>query len=210
MSIIQSLNWRYATKMFDPTQKISDAYMGMLLEALRLTPSSFGLQFWKFLVVTNQDIKNKLVEHSWGQKQVADCSHLLVFCKPAKVTAADVDRYVSDIAKTRGVEAASLEGYANMMKGYIENTTPEVLSAWMDKQLYIALGVLHTVCAELKIDSCPMEGFSAAAYDEVLDLPAKGLKSVVVCPVGYRSADDKYALAKKVRYPVEDVVEWIR
>lgn len=210
MSIIQSLNWRYATKMFDPEQKVSDAYMGMLLEALRLSPSSFGLQFWKFVVVTNQELKNQLIEHSWGQKQVADCSHLLVFCKPAKVTAADVDRFVADMAKTREVPQESLAGYGNVMKGYIESSTPEKLSAWMDKQLYIALGVLHTVCAELKIDSCPMEGFSAEAYDKVLGLDAKGLKSVVVCPVGYRSSEDKYANVKKVRYPLEDVVEWIR
>ncbi len=210
MSIIQSLNWRYATKMFDPTQKISNAYMDMILEALRLTPSSFGLQFWKFLVITNQDIKNKLVEHSWGQKQVADCSHLLVFCRPAKVTAADVDRFVNDMAKTREVPVESLTGYANVMKGYLVNSTPEKLDSWMDKQIYIALGVLHAVCAELKIDSCPMEGFSASAYDDVLGLAAKGLKSVVACPVGYRAAEDKYALAKKVRYPIEDVAEWIR
>lgn len=210
MNIIDSLNWRYATKVFDPNKKVSDTDLKTILEALRLSPSSFGLQLWKFVVVTNQDLKNKLVEQSWGQKQVADCSHLLVLCRPEKVTHEDVDHYVNDIAKTRGVSEGTLTGYGNMMKTVIDNLKEDQLKAWLEKQIYIALGVLHTVCADLKIDSCPMEGFVAGSYDEILGFTQKGLKTVVVCPIGYRSSDDKYASLKKVRFPLNEVVEWIK
>jgi len=209
MDLIKSLNWRYATKVFDPEKKVSDVDLNTLLEALRLTPSSFGLQFWKFLVVTNPQIREKLVEQSWNQRQVADSSHLIVFCRPAQVTHADVDRYIQNIADTRQTTLESLEGYSKMMKGFLDALKPEQKQAWMEKQIYIALGVLHTACALLQIDSCPMEGFVSGAYDEILGLPAKGLKSVVVCPIGYRSANDKAANLKKVRYPIKDCVDWI-
>lgn len=210
MDIIKKLNWRYACKKFDTTKKVSDSDIQTIAESLRLTASSFGLQLWNFKIVENQDILNKLVEHSWGQKQIAEASHLVVFCRPKHIDESVVDDFVKDIAETRKQDIDSLEGYANMMKGFIKNKDDAARAAWMKNQLYIALGNLLTVAATLDIDSCPMEGIIPSKYDEVLGLAEQNLTTVVACPLGYRSSDDKYAESAKVRYPLEKVVDFIR
>lgn len=206
MEFLQKLNWRYATKGFDPAKKLSAEQVEGLLEALRLAPSSFGLQPWKFVLVENAELRAKLRASSWNQAQITDASHLIVLCRKDKLTQADVNAYIEATARTREQELASLDGFRDMMHGFLEAMDAEKAGIWSSKQVYIALGVLLSACAAADIDSCPMEGFDAAQYDEILDLPAKGLHAVVVCPVGFRSADDKYAMAKKVRYSKEELI----
>jgi nitroreductase len=202
--IIEDLNWRYACKEFDSTKKISDGDLDVLLESLRLTPSSYGLQPWKFVVVENPKLREELVGASWGQKQVQDASHLIVLCAPTVLDEKFVTDYVVDTAKTRGQEVSELDGFKKMMM-MIPNKSPEAQSIWSKNQSYIALGNLMTVCANMRIDSCPMEGFKPSEYDRILGLTEMGLTSVLVCPVGYRSEADKYSGLAKVRYTREEL-----
>lgn len=204
--LIEDLNWRYACKEFDKSKKISDSDFETLLESLRLTASSFGMQLWNFVVVKNNELREKLVEKSWGQKQVADASHLIVLCIKTDATESDVDAYIEDIVKTRGVEKETLAGFKNMLMGFISKKSLEQKHSWMKDQVYIALGTLLTVCASMRIDSCPMEGISPKGFDEVLNLEEKGLKAVLACPVGYRSENDKYSKIAKVRFSKERVI----
>lgn len=206
MSIVEKLKWRYATKAFDPSKKVSEADLNEILEALVLTPSSFGLQPWHFVVVESQEKKEALLEHSWKQRQVVDASHHIVFTVPATFGAADVEKYVSEIAKRRGQDVSELEGYKGMMLGFFSRMNPEQIEVWAKNQVYIALGNLMSVLAVKGIDGCPMEGIVQSEYDKVLGLTEKGLKTVVACPIGYRSSEDKYATAAKVRYPQSELV----
>ncbi|MBT4791020.1 MAG: NAD(P)H-dependent oxidoreductase [Halobacteriovoraceae bacterium] len=202
--IIEDLNWRYACKQFDPNKQISENQLNTLLEALRLTPSSYGLQPWKFVVVENKDLREKLVTASWNQKQVRDASHLIVMCAPKTLDESFIDNYVSDTAKTRGQEPSDLAGFKKMLM-MIPNKSVEGQAAWSKNQIYIALGNLMTTCAQMRIDTCPMEGFKPKEYDEILGLNELGLTSVLVCPVGYRSDEDKYSGLSKVRYAKDDL-----
>lgn len=202
--LVNSLSWRYATKKFDSSRKLDAALYKQLEDALRLSASSFGLQPWKFVIVTDPKIKAQLPAFSWGQTQPEECSHLVVICRIAELTEQYIDKYVSKIATERGVTVESLESYAGMMKGFLQR--PVDKAPWMEKQCYIALGTLLTAAAALGVDACPMEGFDAEAYDRILGLPEKGCHSVVVCPLGYRAADDKYAQLPKVRFDADDVV----
>jgi len=206
--VLQQLNWRYATKKFDPTQKIPPEIWKTLEDSLVLAPSSFGLQPWKFIVVSNPEIRQQLVQHSWGQTQVVDASHLVVLAIQNEISAADVDRYIQHTSVVRQVGVDTLQGYANIIKGFLSNP-PIPLHEWAARQVYIALGQFLTVAAILGIDTCPMEGFNPAAYNEVLGLTEKGYSAVVLCPAGYRAADDKYAALPKVRYPNQDVVQYV-
>jgi nitroreductase len=207
MNIINDLNNRYATKVFDPKKKLSKEQLHTLTESLRLSPSSFGLQPWKFLVIEDQKVKDSLVPHTWNQKQVADASHTIVICIKNQMNAHDVDLYVRDIARQRGVKEKDLQEYSNMMKGFIAAKSQEQQQAWMAKQAYIALGFLMTTAAHMGIDSCPIEGFVPAQYDKLLKL--EGYKSLVVCPVGYRASSDKYQDLKKVRFNQHEVIKFI-
>jgi len=203
--LLQQLHWRYATKKFDSAQKIPESLWQTLEESLVLTPSSFGMQPWKFFVVTDQTLKSQLVEHSWGQQQVADASHLVVFAIKKDLTAADVDRYIDRIAEVRQVPVDSLQGFSKVIKGFLEQP-PVPPSEWATRQVYIALGQFMTSAALLSIDTCPMEGFSPAKYNELLGLEAQGYSAIVVCPAGYRAHDDKYATLPKVRFPVDTMI----
>lgn len=206
MSIIDDLNWRASIKAFDRSKKLTDAQLSVLTESLRLSASSFGLQPWHFIVVSDQSVKDTLFEHSWNQAQVKDASHVLVLCRKATMTDRDVDAYIETIAQTRGQAVSDLEGYANMMKNFIAQRSPEAVDTWAKSQLYIALGTLLTVAAVEKIDACPMEGFIPDKYDEILGLAEKGLKATLVCPVGFRDTNDKYSHAKKVRFSADAVI----
>lgn len=204
--LIDALNWRYATKEFDAGKPLPAQKLERLLEALRLSASSFGLQPWQFVVIEDRDRRAALVEHSWNQRQVVDAPALIVLCRRNSFGEHEVDRLISATAEARGVDAESLAPFAGMMKGFLGKLDASALRQWMDNQIYVALGNLLTACAVEGVDACPMEGFSADNYDEILGLGDLGLASVVLCPVGYRSGTDKYAGLAKVRYPAEEMV----
>jgi len=204
--IISQLKWRYATKKFDATAKLSEAQLDLLQEALQLSPSSFGLQPWGFVIVFDPEVRKKLSVAAWGQPQITDASQLIVLCRASVMNQSNIDSYIAAVAEQRGVTPASLTGFSQMMSGSIAGKTSTQLVEWMARQVYIALGVLLATCAVESIDACPMEGFDNAQFDQILDLPAKGLASVVICAVGKRAADDSYADLAKVRFPKEKVI----
>lgn len=201
---LEALNWRYAVKKFS-TRNLPQEKVNIVFESLRLTPSSMGLQAWKFINVENQEIREKLVSASWNQEQVKDASHLLVFARPLLLNQEDVDKYVNHLAKERKMEDGKRDSFRNMVNNYLKTLDENQLGIWLDKQLYIALGNLMTVCAIEGIDTCPMEGFQPAEYDKILGLKEKGLTAVLVCPIGYRADDDQYRTQPKVRFSNEDV-----
>jgi nitroreductase len=205
--LLTQLKWRYATKQFDPQRKISPQDWTALEESLVLTPSSFGLQPWKFVVVTDKATRQELVPASWGQHQVADASHLVVFAIKKNLGEKDIEVYLNRIAEVRGVPRASLASYRDMMIGsLIKGLDAAARNNWAANQVYIALGNFLTSAALLGIDACPMEGIEPAKYDEILGLDNQGLSTVVVATAGYRAATDEYAALKKVRFPREEVV----
>lgn len=208
--VLQQLNWRYATKKFDPNKKIPESIWTVLEQSLVLAPSSFGLQPWKFVVIRNPEIRQQLLEHSWSQAQVVDASHLVVVTIKKDINQKDVDPYIKRMSEVRGVPTENLAGFAKMVKGYLANPPGNLnLDEWSARQTYIALAFLMNCAAMLGIDTCAMEGFDPAKYNEVLGLPAKGYSAVVLCAAGYRADDDRYATLEKVRYPTEDVVDYI-
>jgi nitroreductase len=207
-SLLQQLTWRYATKKFDPSKKISAADWAVLEQALILTASSYGLQPWKFIVVTDPALKAKLRPASWNQSQVEDCSHLVVFTAKQDVTEADVDAFIARTAEVRGTTVESLAGYKGFMMGDLVNGPRHaIIDQWAARQTYIAMGNLLTSAALLGIDTCPFEGIEPAKYDEILGLTGSGYATVAACPVGYRAADDKYASAPKVRFEAKDIID---
>ncbi|WP_204104086.1 MULTISPECIES: NAD(P)H-dependent oxidoreductase [Spirulina sp. CCY15215] len=206
----QQLYWRYAVKKFDDSKTIPDEVWKVLEQSLVLAPSSFGLQPWKFFVVRDPAIRQQLLAHSWGQKQVIEASHLVVLAIKKDLNAADVDRYLQRMAEVQEIPIENLQGFGNIVKNFLEKPPyPLDINAWSTRQVYIALGQYMTCAAMLGIDTCPMEGFVPDKYDEVLGLTGTDYKSVVVCPAGYRAEDDKSAAPKKVRYATEDVVQYI-
>ena len=204
--LLEQLNWRYATKQFNPNRKISASDWATLEEALRLTPSSGGLQPWKFIVITDPAMRAKLSPASYGQPQITDASHLVVFTAKNNLSEADVDAHVQNVSKTQGVPLEALAQLRGMLVGGLVQSQDEAArNAWARNQAFIALGNLLTSTALLGIDACPMEGFDRAQYDEILGLKAKGYASAVIATLGYRLPTDKYAAAPKVRFPREQV-----
>ncbi|MBU6452923.1 MAG: NAD(P)H-dependent oxidoreductase [Cyanobacteria bacterium REEB67] len=204
--LIKDLNWRYATKKFDATRKIDAETFAAIEEALRLSASSYGLQPWKFIVVTDPEIKKQLSAAAYNQSQPGDCSHLIVLARIARVDQAHVDHYVDFVGQVRNLDSEKKAAYGGMLTNFVKNTPDAARDVWAANQCYIALGFLLSAAAALGVDACPMEGFDKAAFDRILDLPAKACHSVVLCPLGYRSADDHYADLAKVRFPVSEVV----
>jgi len=206
-TLVNQLRWRYATKQFDPTRKIPATDWQALEEALVLTPSSFGLQPWRFIIVTNQATKEKLVPVSWNQRQLADASHVVVFAVKKGLGAAEVDHYLARMAEVRGVTRESLDGFRNVLLGFLAQPAEQFNPQhWAARQAYIALGNLLTSAALLGIDACPLEGIEPAGYDEILGLAAEGYQTVVAAAVGYRAATDKYASLPKVRFAPREVI----
>jgi nitroreductase len=201
----ENAKWRYATKKFDASKKVSAEDLATLKEAIRLSASSFGLQLYKVIVVENPEVRAKLKDASWGQTQVVDASHLIVFANQTTVTDADVDGYINNIAATRNVPTEALSGYGDYMKGAIGNMPEEVKPIWTSKQTYIALGNLLNAAAELKIDVTPMEGFVPAQYNEILGLDKLNLNASLVAAVGYRHEEDATQHGAKVRKSNEDL-----
>jgi nitroreductase len=204
--LLASLEWRYATKAFD-TRKLPDATWAALEESLRLTPSSYGLQPWKFIVVNDPALRARLRPVSWNQTQVTDASHLLVFARRTEITEKDVNDFFHQMVSERGADAAKLEPYRQMMLGgVVQGKDAAGQKEWAARQLYIALGQLMGAAAAMAIDTCPLEGIDPDAYTEILGLKGSGYEVVVACAVGYRSTEDKYASLKKIRYPASRVI----
>jgi len=202
--LLAQLKWRYATKLFDPTRKISEEDWKALEEALILSPSAYGLQPWKFLVVQDPAIRKQLRAVSWNQSQVEDCSHLVVFAARRSLEAQDVDHFLDRIVEVRGVDPASLKGYKDMMNGHLVQN-PALVPSWSDRQTFIALGNFMTSAAMLGIDTCPIEGLDPAKYDEILGLKGTEFGTLAACPAGYRQEGDKYATLAKVRFPESEL-----
>lgn len=205
--ILDALNWRYATKKFDPTKTIPPETWSALEASLVLAPSSIGLQPWRFLVVTDPELKERLVAASYGQPQPRDCSHFVVFAARRDLDATYVDLHLARTAEVRGVTIESLASFRAMVMGYVDQARKAGnIAAWNSRQVYIALGQLMTSAALIEIDTCPMEGMEPAKYDEILGLTRTEHHTVVACALGYRAADDKYAAIPKVRFKAEEVI----
>ena len=209
MKLIDSLQWRYATKKFDATKKVSQEHIGKLQEVLQLSASSYGFQPYKVLIIEDKDLREKLKPISWDQTQITDSSHLFVLCSYLEFTPEMVDDYLKHKSEVQGIPLEKLDFYSKFMKEKMEEKSPEVMKHWTAKQTYLALGNLLAACGELQIDSCPLEGFEAKAYDELLGLTEKGLTTTVLTAIGYRSKDDDNQGLPKVRKNKEDLFEVI-
>ena len=207
--LIDALRWRYATKQFNPARTIPEDVWQAIEESLVLTPSSFGMQPWKFLQIVNPEIRSRLRAHSWDQTQTTDSSHFLVLTAKTNITEQDIDAWLEFLAKARNIPAATLAPLRSVMAGFIASRDNAARRAWTSRQCYIALGQLMTSAALLGIDTCPLEGIDPAAYDQVLGLEGSGYTTIVACSLGYRADEDKYAQAPKVRYPRESIIERI-
>ena len=206
-TVTEALQWRYATKKFDASRRIPAGTWAALERALVLAPSSFGLQPWRFIVVTDPATRERLSTASWGQRQPLDCSHFVVFAGRRSYDAGDLERFIERTAEVRGVAKASLKGYADIISGSTEKARQGgYLDSWMARQVYIALGQFMASAALLGIDTCPMEGIDPAEYDRILGLTAMGYTALCAGAAGYRAADDKYAAAPKVRFRDEEVI----
>jgi len=207
--LIDTLNFRYATKAFDCSQKIPAESWKALESSLVLTPSSFGLQPWKFIIVESPEIREKLKSASWGQGQVTDASHLVVFTAKNDLSSEDIDSWMKRLSEVQGAPMDKLRGFADVISSFSSAMDQPQKQAWNTRQVYIALGQLMTASAFMGIDTCPLEGISPADYDEILDLKESGYSTVVACAIGYRSETDSSANNKKARYPASHVVSRI-
>lgn len=208
--IIESLNWRYATKSFDITKKVANEDLNTIIDAFRLTPSSFWVEPWKLIVVENDDLKNKLVKQSYWQVQVWEASHVLVFTRKKDINEDVIDSFLDNMAKIKWASREDLKWYEDVVKWYFARLDDDWKKTWAEQQVYLALWNVMTVLAEMKIDSCAIWGFNPEWYDELLNLDEKNLASVVVLPIWYRNENDKYSSAEKVRFSMDEVSEIIK
>lgn len=209
-TLLESQKWRYATKQFDPSKKIDEATWQALEDVLVLSPSSFGLQPWKFLVVDDPEVRAKLIPLAWKQKQIVEASHLVVFAVRHPLTPQDVRRHTERMAELHAKPVEQLSGLENVVNGFIDKPPYELdIKAWSTRQVYLALGNFMTSAALLGVDTCPMEGLDPAGFDKVLGLEGTGYYTVAACPAGYRLEDDKYAKLPKVRFEKKDVITHI-
>jgi nitroreductase len=199
MHILESLNWRYATKKFDKNREIPKDDLEKLLEAIRLSASSYGLQPYRVLVVKDDGLREKLRTASFGQAQVTDCSHYLIFCIERWVDASYIGSYLDKVADLRALERTQLTSYEGHMVEVLERKGTDERRMWKEKQAYIALGNAMTVGAFMGIDTCAMEGFDSQAYDEILDLNSLGIQSCVALALGYRHPEDGTQKLSKIR-----------
>lgn len=209
-AIKEALEWRYATKKFDPSHKISTADWKVLVDSLTLAPSSYGVQPWKFLVIENPEIREKLKPVSWNQTQVTDASHYVVFLYKEKMDADFVQKYIDRAAEVRQAPKESLDGYKNLLIENLVKAPEDRIRVWSQRQAYIAMGFLLQSAALLKIDATPMEGFDPSAYDKILGLEGTGWKSVATVALGYRHNEDSFQHLKKVRFPEEDLIKYVK
>ena len=205
-SYIENLNWRYATKKFDASKKVSKEDLENLLEATALSASSYGLQPYEILVVEDAAMRSKLQPAAWGQSQITEASHLIVLVNQSTFGEELVDDYLNNVSETRGIPSNDLQGYSDFMKSKLMPLSESAKATWTARQTYIALGNLLSAAADLKIDTCPMEGFDSAQFNEMLGLSKRGLNAAVLVAVGYRSKEDKTQHYKKVRKAKENLI----
>lgn len=203
-----ALAWRYATKVFDPSRPIDAGTWGALENALVQSPSSYGLQPWKFLVIRDPDLRQQLRPESWNQSQITDASHLVVFLAQRHIGAPEADRLIDTMARIRGLTPDQLATYRQMIDvDLIHGPRSQQIERWASNQVYIALGTFMTAAALMGVDTCPIEGFSPPDYDRILGLDGSPYRSSVVCAAGYRDDSDKYAGLAKVRYASSELIE---
>lgn len=203
---IQKLNWRYATKNFDSSRKLSDEKLEILKQTFNLTATSYGLQPVKMIVVSNQEVKDQLMPLTYNQPQVRDASHVLVLCVESEIDTDFIVDHFKRVEETRNTSRDILDRFEKNLVEIFSGWSKEEIKQWMINQLYLTLGALLTVCAVEKIDSCPIEGFQPKEYDKLLGLDKMGLESVIVLPVGYRNESDFFLSLQKVRRGIEELV----
>lgn len=206
---LENLNWRYATKKFDPEKKINKEDLEKLMESIQLSASSYGLQPYEVFVIEDSEIREKLKAASWNQPQITDASHLIVFANLTSVNEAYIDSYIEKISNIRNIEKENLVGLKDMLQNNIAKLPQDEQKIWAANQAYIALGNFLSAAAEMKIDTCPMEGFNAEEYDKILGLKEKGLSTAVIATLGYRSEEDAMQHAAKVRKNKEELFHLI-
>jgi len=202
---IESLNWRYATKKFDSSKKVSEEQLNMILDAIQLSASSFGLQPYHVFVIFNNEIREKLKLVSWGQSQITDASHLIVLANKTTFNDTIVDDYIANTTTTRGLPEGALNEYSDFMKSKLTPLPDEIKNVWASRQAYLALGNLLSATAAIKVDACPIEGFEPEKYNEILGLSEKNLNALVVTAIGFRSDEDETQHYKKVRQSKEEL-----
>jgi len=205
-TLLDHLRWRYATKKFDVARKISAQDWATLEETLVLSPSSFGLQPWKFFVVADPAVRAKIQPVARHQTQIVDASHLVVFTVKKNLGPADVQKLIDRIVEQRKVPAAALEPYKDLVLGRVNGLTPDKAQNWSSRQVYIAMGMFLAAAAMMGIDTCPIEGLEPKKVDEILGLEPQGYATLAIVVAGYRAADDKYSALAKVRYPASEVI----
>lgn len=209
MKLVDGLKWRYAVKRFDSTRKLTKDQINYLKEAINFIPSSYGLQPYKVLEIENPEIREKLRVAAYGQPQLTEAAHVFVFANFTDYNTDKVDAFIKLSAETNNIPEENSKGYRDMLNGMIGSMSPEQVSTWNSKQAYIALGALLSAAAEQEIDAAAMEGFDKSKFDEILGLKEKGLTSVCIGAVGYRSPEDQNQFLKKVRKPMDQLFEKI-
>lgn len=204
--LIENLNWRYATKSFDTSKKVSESDLEEIIEVFRLTPSSFWLEPWKLIIVENPETREKLQAHSWNQSQITQASHLIVFARVKNIDDNYIDNFLNNNSKITWATREQLSSYENMMKWYFSNLSLDAKTSWSRDQVFLALWNVMNFLAQKQIDSCAIWGFDPSKYDEILELDKLWLASVVVLPIWYRSVDDKNAIRPKVRFSKDEIV----
>lgn len=207
MNLIKQLEWRYATKKFNPDKEISDENIEKLKRAVQLSVSSYGLQLYKVLIIKEKELREQLKPVSWGQQQITDASHLFVFCNYTSVQDTQIEEYLDLTAETRNLKKEEIAGYGDFIKKKLAEKDHHEQTNWLERQPYLALSNLLIACAELGIDACPMEGFEPKEYNNILNLNDKGLNACVIAAVGYRSEKDTSQFQKKIRKPMNELFE---
>ena len=205
-NILDALEWRYAVKKFDDKASLTEQQILEVKKVFNLSASSYGLQPYKMIVVQNPELKEKLVPASFGQEQISQSAAILVFAVRTDFGMDYIDQFFKDMSTKRQIPLENLEGYKNFMKGSFANKSEDEISSWATKQVYLTMGHMLASLAALQIDTCPMEGLDPQAYDKILDLDAKQLKTIIAMPIGVRAPDDASATALKVRKDLSDII----
>ena len=202
MDFLQTLNWRYATQQFDPSRKVPKEQIELLKSAVRLSPSAYGLQLYKVLIISDEGLKAKLKDAAFGQAQLSDASHIFLFCNHSRIRHEEIDHFVSYMAQVRELQPDKARSFGASIKQALGQKSKSEAKNWLQRQPYLALGNLLAACAELKIDACPMEGFNPKEFDRILNLSKQGLTACVLAAVGYRHPEDPSQWQPKVRKPL--------